>query len=59
MRIVILGAGQVGTSVAEALASEANDITVVDKDRQRLSILADRLDIRTVTGDASLPSVLT
>ncbi|MBI5786257.1 MAG: NAD-binding protein, partial [Rhodocyclales bacterium] len=33
MNIVILGAGQVGASVAEALASEANDITIVDQNR--------------------------
>jgi trk/ktr system potassium uptake protein len=58
MRIVILGAGQVGASVAEALASEANDITVVDQDLDRLGKLADRLDIRTVVGNAAYPSVL-
>jgi len=36
MKILILGAGQVGTSVAAALASENNDITVVDTDIHRL-----------------------
>lgn len=58
MKIVILGAGQVGTSVAESLVSEQNDITVVDLDAQRLAALQDRLDLRTVTGSASHPSVL-
>ncbi|OHC70033.1 MAG: Trk system potassium transport protein TrkA [Rhodocyclales bacterium RIFCSPLOWO2_02_FULL_63_24] len=58
MKIVILGAGQVGASVAEALASEANDITVVDQSGPCLAQLADRLDVRTVTGNAALPSVL-
>ena len=58
MRIVILGAGQVGASVAEALASEVNDVTVVDLNGQCLAQLADRLDVRTVTGNAALPSVL-
>ncbi|MDP1633547.1 MAG: Trk system potassium transporter TrkA, partial [Gallionellaceae bacterium] len=58
MRIIILGAGQVGASVAEALASEANDITVVDQNSQCLAQLADRLDVRTVAGNAALPSVL-
>lgn len=58
MKIIILGAGQVGTSVAESLVSEANDITVVDTDAARLSLLQDRLDLRTVTGNASSPSVL-
>ncbi|HSN41567.1 MAG TPA: NAD-binding protein, partial [Burkholderiales bacterium] len=36
MKIVILGAGQVGSSVAESLVSEANDITIVDIDPARL-----------------------
>ncbi len=58
MKIIILGAGQVGSSVAEALASEANDITVVDSSGAALAQLADRLDVRTVTGNATLPSVL-
>jgi trk system potassium uptake protein len=58
VKIIILGAGQVGSSVAAALASENNDITVVDSDPVRLKDLAERLDIRTVLGHASLPSVL-
>ena len=58
MNIIILGAGQVGASVAEALASEANDITVVDQSSACLSQLAEHLDVRTVTGNAVLPSVL-
>jgi trk system potassium uptake protein TrkA len=58
MRIVILGAGQVGSSIAENLVSEANDITVVDVDPNRLKRLQDRLDLRTVTGNAAHPAVL-
>ncbi len=58
MKIVILGAGQVGGSVAHILASEANDVTVVDANAERLQALQDRLDIRTVPGHASYPSVL-
>ena len=58
MKVVILGAGQVGSTVAESLASENNDITVVDVDGARLRALQDRLDLRTVTGSASHPSVL-
>lgn len=58
MKIVILGAGQVGASVAEGLVSEENDITVVDYDGQRLAQLQDRLDLRTVVGNAATPSVL-
>ena len=58
MKIIILGAGQVGSSVAETLASEANDITIVDHDPERLRQLQDHLDIRTVAGNASHPDVL-
>ena len=58
MKIVILGAGTVGTSVASHLSREANDITVVDTDSQHLRELQDRLDIRGVLGNASHPKVL-
>jgi trk/ktr system potassium uptake protein len=58
MKIIILGAGQVGASVAANLASEANDITVVDEDTATLQELQSRLDIRTVKGHASHPETL-
>ncbi len=59
MKIIILGAGQVGSSVAENLSNEANDITVVDHRPDILQDLQDRIDIRTVTGHASHPDILT
>ncbi|MBK8971062.1 MAG: Trk system potassium transporter TrkA [Hahellaceae bacterium] len=58
MKIIILGAGQVGGTLAENLASEANDITIVDNDAARLRALQDRLDVRTLQGSASYPNVL-
>jgi len=58
MKIVVLGAGQVGSTVAHSLANEENDITIVDTDAKRLKILQDRLDIRGVIGHASHPKVL-
>ncbi len=58
MKILILGAGQVGASVADALSSEANDITIIDQDREALANLADRIDVRTLAGNAAYPSVL-
>ena len=58
MKIIILGAGQVGASVAESLVSEANDITIVDTDAARLALLQGRLDLRSVAGNASSPSIL-
>ncbi|MBE9564882.1 MAG: Trk system potassium transporter TrkA [Proteobacteria bacterium] len=58
MNIIILGAGQVGSSVAQNLSSEANDITLVDTNVSLLEELSDRLDIQTVGGHASHPDVL-
>ena len=58
MKIIILGAGQVGGTLAEHLADEQNDITVVDTSSDKLRALHDRLDIGTVTGEASHPNTL-
>lgn len=49
MNILIVGAGRVGESVAESLASEQNDITVIDTDPLRLASLQDRLDLKGLT----------
>lgn len=58
MKIIILGAGQVGGTLATNLSSEANDITVVDRNETSLRELRDRIDIGVVYGHASHPSVL-
>ncbi len=58
MKIIILGAGQVGGTLAENLANEQNDITVIDTDAQRLRELQDSIDIKTITGVGSYPQVL-
>lgn len=58
MKIIILGANHVGAALAENLAKESVDITVVDTDDSRLRELKDRLDIGTTTGHASYPDVL-
>jgi trk system potassium uptake protein TrkA len=58
MKIIILGAGQVGGTLAENLAGEANDITVVDNNADRLRELQNRLDIRTIQGHGSYPDLL-
>ncbi|MCG7874590.1 MAG: Trk system potassium transporter TrkA [Candidatus Thiodiazotropha lotti] len=58
MKIIILGAGQVGRSVANALVSEANDIMVVDQNLDLLTELQNRLDLGTVRGHAGHPDVL-
>ncbi|GLS14184.1 Trk system potassium transporter TrkA [Hydrogenophaga electricum] len=58
MKIIILGAGRVGESVAESLVSEQNDITVIDQDPSRLRLLEEKLDLRGVVGNGIQPSVL-
>lgn len=58
MNILILGAGQVGTSLTELLAKENHSVTVIDLDSANLQRLQDRLDIQTVKGDAANPDIL-
>ncbi len=58
MKILILGAGQVGGALAENLASENNDITLIDINADRLRELQDRLDISTVQGRCSHPHIM-
>ena len=59
MKIIILGAGQVGRTAAYHLSrEESNEVTVVDINEDTLRDLQDRLDIRTVAGNASYPTVL-
>ncbi|MFW2571643.1 Trk system potassium transporter TrkA [Legionella sp. 29fVS95] len=58
MRIVILGAGQVGGTLARNLAREDNDITLVDLNEDRLRELQHKLDIKTVLGSAAHPNIL-
>ena len=59
MKILILGAGQVGSTLAENLVSERNDITVIDLDATKLKELQDRFDLRAVVGSAADPHILT
>jgi len=59
MKILILGAGQVGRTAAQALSrEEANEVTVVDINEEVLRDLQDRIDVRTVAGNAAHPTVL-
>ncbi|GAA0354623.1 Trk system potassium transporter TrkA [Morganella psychrotolerans] len=58
MKIIILGAGQVGGTLAENLVDENNDITVVDTNPDRLRQLQDKFDLRVINGSGSHPRVL-
>lgn len=58
MKIIILGAGQVGVTLAENLVSEDNDITLVDNESMRLESIQSKHDLRVISGSASSPRVL-
>ena len=58
MRILIVGAGIVGFNLAEELSHEGHDIAIIDEDAEKIKIIADKLDVLSVMGNACLPSVL-
>ena len=58
MRVVICGAGKVGTSIAKHLVEQKNDVTVVDQSHELIDDLKDKVDLKTIIGSASNPSVL-
>lgn len=58
MKIVIAGAGEVGSHLAKMLSNESNDITVIDSDSSRLDALTVNTDVVTVTGNPSSIEVL-
>lgn len=58
MKIVILGAGTVGTSIADMLCRDRHSVTVVDSQAARVRAINERLDVRAVTGNAAQSSVL-
>ncbi|MFO1189034.1 MAG: Trk system potassium transporter TrkA [Alphaproteobacteria bacterium] len=58
MKIIVLGAGQVGSSIARYLASEGNDVTVVDQSANLIRALQGTLDVKALVGHASNPDIL-
>ena len=58
MKIIIAGAGEVGSHLAKMLSNEANEITVIDMSQERLEALAVNTDIITVEGNPSAIKVL-
>lgn len=57
MKIVIVGAGKIGYSLAEELANENHDITVVDIEKEKVKLLSDTLDVMTLCGNGAAISV--
>ena len=58
MKVIICGAGQVGFNIARYLASEDNDVTVIDISRELIEKLSDTLDVQGLVGYVSHPDVL-
>ncbi len=58
MKIIICGAGQVGSSIAKQLAAEENDVTIVDKSEELLERISETLEVNTIAGHASHPDVI-
>ena len=58
MRILICGAGQVGYGIAERLAAENNDVSVIDSSAELVQNIQDRLDVRGYVGHGSHPDTL-
>ena len=58
MKVIICGAGQVGWQIARHLASEKNDVTIVDSNQDLVTKATDTLDVKGVSGFASYPNVL-
>lgn len=58
MKIIILGGGRVGSTLAAQLVKESHEITVVDSDHACLKLLQEKLDLRCVVGQASYPDIL-
>jgi len=58
MKVVICGAGQVGFGIAERLAGEQNDVSIIDANPRRIQIATEQLDVRGIVGHGSHPDVL-
>ena len=58
MKVIVCGAGQVGYNIARQLASEHNDVTVIDRSPELITQIGDSLDVQAIVGHASHPDVL-
>ena len=58
MKTIICGAGEVGKSIAEKLSKEGFEVTVIDDSKEYLKKISDSMDVKTILGASSLPSIL-
>ena len=58
MKVIVCGAGKVGTSIAKHLVSQNNDVTAIDQSLDLINELKEKVDLKTIIGSASNPSIL-
>lgn len=58
MRVIVCGAGLVGSNIAEYLAAEGNQVTIIEQDAEAAARMSDKMDVQVVVGQATLPDVL-
>lgn len=58
MRIIIIGAGEIGYNIADILSKEANDVVIIDRNEEQLKRVSENLDVQTIVGSGSSPDVL-
>ena len=58
MRVIVIGAGEVGYQITKTIAAEGSDVVVVDKDQAKLQRIGDELDVATIAMDGSNPIAL-
>jgi len=58
MRIIIIGAGEIGYNIADILSKEANDVVIIDRNEEQLKMVSENLDVQTIVGSGSSPEVL-
>ena len=58
MRVIVAGAGEIGTFIAERISADDHDVTVIDNDEDRVRQISDELDVQTLCGSAASAKVL-
>lgn len=58
MKIIVCGAGEVGSNISRQLVSEDNDVTIIDESEELLRVINQNLDVKSICGKPSYPNIL-
>ncbi|MEN6349259.1 MAG: NAD-binding protein, partial [Syntrophomonas sp.] len=58
MKVIIIGAGKVGFSMAELLSGENHDVVIIEQSSERQQVMEETLDVQVINGSGSSTSVL-